>query len=112
MSTPQAKRPRAPNATRRRPRRARGDARVAIDLLGRWGWWDCLRSCDAVVVTVPATRLTVLGHLGVEGDGVAGGSGLPGRRAELVFAYLAVEHDRMVSRDELADALWPDLLPD
>ena len=37
---------------------------------------------------------------------------LPGRRAELVFAYLAAEHHRSVSRDELADALWPGLLPD
>ncbi|MDX6677293.1 MAG: family transcriptional regulator, regulator of embCAB operon, partial [Solirubrobacteraceae bacterium] len=37
---------------------------------------------------------------------------LPGRRAELVFAYLAAEHRRTVSRDELADALWPERLPD
>ena len=37
---------------------------------------------------------------------------LPGRRAELVFAYLAAEHDRTVSRDELAEALWPQLLPE
>ncbi len=41
----------------------------------------------------------------------ASSRGLPGRRAELVFAYLAAEHHRVVSRDELADALWPDRLP-
>ena len=35
-----------------------------------------------------------------------------GRRVELVFAYLAAEHQRMVSHDELADALWPAGLPD
>jgi hypothetical protein len=29
-----------------------------------------------------------------------------------VFAYLAAEHRRTVSRDELADALWPGVLPD
>ena len=37
--------------------------------------------------------------------------GLPGRRSELVFAYLAAEHRRDVSRGELADALWPNELP-
>ncbi len=37
---------------------------------------------------------------------------LPGMRAELVFAYLAVEHRRSVTRDELANALWPEILPD
>ncbi len=37
---------------------------------------------------------------------------MSGRRAELVFAYLAVERHRGVSRDVLADALWPDVLPD
>ena len=35
-----------------------------------------------------------------------------GRRAELVFAYLVAEHRRLVTHDELADALWPDRLPD
>ncbi|MDO9352503.1 MAG: BTAD domain-containing putative transcriptional regulator, partial [Solirubrobacteraceae bacterium] len=34
------------------------------------------------------------------------------RRSEIAFALLALEHRRTVSRDELADALWPELLPD
>lgn len=55
----------------------------------------------------------MVGRLGIDGaDGVVVSRGLPGRRAELVFAYLTVEHHRTVTRDELADALWPDLLPD
>ena len=59
------------------------------------------------------TRIVLLGRLAVDRDGVpAAGSGLSGRRADLVFAYLAVEHRRSVSRDELADALWPGVLPD
>ena len=37
---------------------------------------------------------------------------MSGRRSELVLAYLAVEHLRSVSREELADALWPAGLPD
>lgn len=44
-------------------------------------------------------------------DGLLVTPRLPGRRAELVFAYLAVEHRRAVTRDELADALWPESLP-
>jgi DNA-binding SARP family transcriptional activator/EAL domain-containing protein (putative c-di-GMP-specific phosphodiesterase class I)/CheY-like chemotaxis protein len=55
----------------------------------------------------------VLGALSIEhADGVTHRAVLPGRRAELVYAYLAVEHRRAVSRDQLANALWPDLLPD
>jgi DNA-binding SARP family transcriptional activator/CheY-like chemotaxis protein len=53
----------------------------------------------------------LLGGIAIDRDG-APGAGLPGRRSELVFAYLAVEHRRSVSRDELADALWPELLPE
>ena len=45
-------------------------------------------------------------------DGATARAALPSGRAELVFAYLAVEHRRVVSRDELANALWPGLLPD
>ncbi|HYI17292.1 MAG TPA: BTAD domain-containing putative transcriptional regulator, partial [Solirubrobacteraceae bacterium] len=60
------------------------------------------------------TRVVLLGGLTIERKDASeyGQVGLPGGRAELVFAYLAAEHRRIVSRDELADALWPDLLPD
>jgi DNA-binding SARP family transcriptional activator len=36
---------------------------------------------------------------------------LPGRQGRLLFAYLAANRDRVASRDELADALWPGGLP-
>lgn len=36
---------------------------------------------------------------------------LPGRQGRLVFAYLMTERARAVSRDELADSLWPAQLP-
>ena len=36
---------------------------------------------------------------------------LPGRQGRLLFAYLAANRDRVASRDELADALWPRGLP-
>lgn len=61
----------------------------------------------------PSTRIILLGRIAIErGEAIATGSSLAGRRSEIVFAYLALEHRRTVSRDELADALWPELLPD
>jgi pentatricopeptide repeat protein len=36
---------------------------------------------------------------------------LPGRQGRLLFAYLVVNRDRVASRDELAEALWPRALP-
>ena len=36
---------------------------------------------------------------------------MPGRQGRLVFAYLVSERARAVSRDELADSLWPERLP-
>jgi DNA-binding SARP family transcriptional activator len=36
---------------------------------------------------------------------------LPGRQGRLTFAYLVVNRDRVASRDELAEALWPRGLP-
>ncbi len=58
-----------------------------------------------------ATRITLLGRTAIERDGVPVAT-VSGRRAELVFAYLTIERHRGVSRDELADALWPEMLPD
>ena len=36
---------------------------------------------------------------------------MPGRQGRLLFAYLAVNRDRVASRDELTEALWPRGLP-
>ena len=36
---------------------------------------------------------------------------MPGRQGRLLFAYLAVNRDRVASRDELIEALWPRGLP-
>lgn len=57
--------------------------------------------------------MVLLGRLSIDRAAAASDArSLPGRRAELVFAYLAAEHRRIVTRDELADALWPGRLPD
>jgi DNA-binding SARP family transcriptional activator len=57
-------------------------------------------------------RVRVLGQLSVTGDG---GTDLPAadlpRRARQVLAVLAARHDRIQSKDALADAVWGDDLP-
>src|SRR4051794_13789067 len=61
------------------------------------------------------TRIVLLGRLAIErGDVPAADreTALPGRRSEVVFAFLAAEHRRSVSREELADEVWPETLPD
>jgi DNA-binding SARP family transcriptional activator/EAL domain-containing protein (putative c-di-GMP-specific phosphodiesterase class I)/AmiR/NasT family two-component response regulator len=69
-------------------------------------------SCDACCVAGLQAGIVVLGGPSIRRDDVTRPASLPGIRAELVFAYLAVEHSRQVTREELATALWPELLPD
>src|SRR5688572_33346002 len=35
-------------------------------------------------------------------------AGLPGRQGRLLLAFLTLHRDRLVRRDELVEALWPD----
>ena len=55
-------------------------------------------------------RVRLLGRVGIEhGQRWLDGSALPGRQGRIVLAYLALRH-YPVSRDELADVVWPDAL--
>lgn len=70
---------------------------------------------DERMTTVNETggTITLLGRVAIGPGGDERASATRrGRRVELVFAYLAAEHHRLVSHDELADALWPAKLPD
>src|SRR4051794_5711551 len=61
------------------------------------------------------TRIVLLGRLAIDREDVPVAdrdAALPGRRSEVVFAFLAGEHRRSVSREELADEVWPETLPD
>jgi SARP family transcriptional regulator, regulator of embCAB operon len=59
----------------------------------------------------PSTRVQLCGTLAVEVCGRQAETALPGRRGRLLFAYLAVNRQRSVSRDQLADALWGERPP-
>jgi SARP family transcriptional regulator, regulator of embCAB operon len=59
------------------------------------------------------TRVYVIGRVEIEGDGlVVDQQQFPGRQGRLLFAYLIVNRQRPVTREELAGALWADLPPE
>lgn len=55
-----------------------------------------------------ATRIQLCGRLVVELEGRRVEEALPGRQGRLLFAYLAANRVRPSTREELADALWPE----
>lgn len=56
-------------------------------------------------------RVYLCGPMRIELDGERVEGSLPGRQGRLLFAYLLLERDRWVSREELADLLWPEQPP-
>jgi DNA-binding SARP family transcriptional activator len=58
-----------------------------------------------------ATRIQLCGSFVARVGGRRIDRELPGRQGRLLFAYLAVNRDRVATRDELAEALWPRGLP-
>ena len=54
------------------------------------------------------TRIHLCGRLVARIGGQRIEDRLPGRQGRLAFAYLVTHRRRTVSRDELADALWPE----
>jgi SARP family transcriptional regulator, regulator of embCAB operon len=64
------------------------------------------------VTLVPATtRIQLCGPTVIERYGERLEGRLPGRQGRLLFVYLVVNRHRLVSRDELAEAIWPRQLP-
>jgi len=54
------------------------------------------------------TKVQLCGKLVVEVAGTRIEDDLPGRQGRLLFAFLVLNRDRTLTRDELAMALWPD----
>src|SRR3954451_4088947 len=59
----------------------------------------------------PDTRIQLCGRLVVQIEGERVEASLPGRQGRLLVAYLVLNRDRPVRRDELIEALWPDAQP-
>jgi DNA-binding SARP family transcriptional activator len=57
------------------------------------------------------TRIQLCGRLSVELDGVELVGSLRGKQVPLLLAYLVLNRERLVGREELSDALWPDQAP-
>jgi DNA-binding SARP family transcriptional activator len=55
--------------------------------------------------------VTLFGGLRVEQDGCDVTSRLPGRQGRSLVAYLVLNRERSVSRDELLNVLWPSRAP-
>jgi SARP family transcriptional regulator, regulator of embCAB operon len=54
------------------------------------------------------TKVQLCGRLAVELDGERVEERLPGRQGRLLFAFLAANRNRTLTRAQLLDALWPD----
>ena len=58
------------------------------------------------------TRVYVTGRVEIEsGEKLVREQQFPGRQGRIIFAYLVCHWQRAVTREELADALWPESLP-
>lgn len=57
--------------------------------------------------TLAETRIQLCGRLVVLIEGVRLESRLPARQGRILFAYLATNRVRPITRDQLAEALWP-----
>src|SRR4051812_30505690 len=55
---------------------------------------------------MPRTTIGLCGRLTVEQDGRRCDDDLPGRQGRLALAYVALNRDRPVSREELVEAVW------
>lgn len=55
---------------------------------------------------MPSTTIQLCGPYVVELEGRRVEQALPGRQGRLLFAYLVLNRDRPVSRDELVEAVW------
>lgn len=67
---------------------------------------------DDEPATVPILRVFLAGNVGIEhAGGFIEAARLPGRQGSVLFALLAAERHRSLTRDEIADRLWGESPP-
>ena len=59
-------------------------------------------------MTARPVRIQVCGRLAIEIDGARREARLPGRQGRLLVSYLVLRRHDVLTRSELAAALWPD----
>jgi DNA-binding SARP family transcriptional activator len=69
---------------------------------------ETLKAQVARLGGIADVRVQLCGRFAFTVAGAPVHSGLPGRRARLLLAYLAAHRERPTSRAQLLDALWPD----
>ena len=59
----------------------------------------------------PRTQISLCGQFALTRDGEDLGERLPGRQGRALLAFLALNRDRLVTREELVDVAWPEGAP-
>jgi len=59
------------------------------------------------LASTPSTRIQLCGPTVIEWDDKRLDGRLPGRQGRCLFAYLVLNRQRLATRDELVEALWP-----
>ena len=74
-------------------------------------WRYVSTTLPELVAVGERTRIQLCGRLSVELDGVELVQSLRGKQVPLLLAYLVLNRDRPVGREELIGALWPETAP-
>lgn len=95
---------------------ARDIPTLAIDLLGHLdllvpGFVELKPWAYLGASLADRVRIQLCGTLAIEVDGERLEDKLPGRQGRLLLTYLVAHRLRLIRRDELIDALWPDHPP-
>jgi SARP family transcriptional regulator, regulator of embCAB operon len=79
---------------------------LPIHCRSSFGWLLACTSLDYRQAAMARTTVQLCGRFIVELEGRRAESALPGRQGRLLFAYLALNRGRAVSRGDLVDAVW------
>ena len=67
----------------------------------------CGYLAKTLATSTPTLRIQICGPVVIERGGERVEGLLPGRQGRTLFCFLVLNHQRLVPRDELIDALWP-----